>query len=291
MTSSPSTGTPNRQVWLRGLVWAAGLLLCVLAWQGWGTSLTWLAMAAASASIALTVYLMRVQRQLSTQLSDERARCIAQTSRAALMGAALATNIEAMLSHSAALLGAERAWLSIAADSGTQDHQWPPIPSTGTALTDASSNPWWQAAPGEDEIYLNADAAATPSRCALNLRQNETHLGVLAFEGATMPGRGDDAHHALLHTLATIFKQVLLHQRLAVAPAALPPQHLRERRQFVANLNHKLRTPMTAVLGFAQILDLDPSLAAEHREFVREIESAGQALLAMLNELADVARN
>ena len=55
-------------------------------------------------------------------------------------------------------------------------------------------------------------------------------------------------------------------------------------RRFVANLNHKLRTPMTAVLGFAQLLSYEHNLADQHRIFVREIETAGQAVLTILNE-------
>jgi signal transduction histidine kinase len=47
---------------------------------------------------------------------------------------------------------------------------------------------------------------------------------------------------------------------------------------------------MTAVLGFAQILAFDQSLAAEHREFVREIDAAGRALLDMINDLVGVPR-
>ena len=99
-----------------------------------------------------------------------------------------------------------------------------------------------------------------------------------------------DADRELLHTLAAIFAQVLRRQRLERALATCREQDTRERRLFVADLNHKLRTPMTAVLGFAQILAFDQSLAHEHREFVREIESAGQTLLAMLNDLVGIAR-
>ena len=57
---------------------------------------------------------------------------------------------------------------------------------------------------------------------------------------------------------------------------------------FLANLSHKLRTPMTAILGFAQILALDDSLVGEQREFVREIETASHTLLELLNELVGI---
>ena len=296
MTSSPSSSTDpaSRQAWLRVFAWAAIVLWTTLAWRAWDTALAWQAIAAAGASLILTLCLVRAQTQLTTQLADERARGPAQASREALLGAALAADIDGILAHSAALLGAERAWLSIAADGGTQDHQWPMTQPAATQHTGLDPSPWWRAALGASQVFLTTSASSglttTPSRGAVRLQQDQTHLGVLAFEAATGAGRWGDAQREQLHALAAIVTQVLLRQRLESALAATQPQDIRERRLFIAGLNHKLRTPMTAVLGFAQILDLDPSLAAEQREFVREIESAGQALLAMLNELADVAR-
>ena len=292
--SSPSIDAPSRPTWLRGCAWGAGLLWCGLVWRAWGTPLALLAAVAACASVTLTLCLARARTRLATQLAHERAARTAQTAREALLRAALAADIDQILAHSAALLGAERAWLTITADGGAQDHQWPVAERASTPETSANASPWWQTALGEGEVFIAADQSsgdpATPSRCAITLRQDEIPLGVLAFEAATVARPWGDADRELLHTLAAIFAQVLRRQRLERALATCREQDTRERRLIVADLNHKLRTPMTAVLGFAQLLAFDQSLADEHREFVREIESAGQALLAMLNDLVGIAR-
>ena len=249
---------------------------------------------AACASVALTLSLMRARTRLATLLAHEHTARVTQAARETLLHAAITADIDQILAHSAALLGAERAWLTIAACDGAQNHQWPVANLDHAQTATANASPWWRAALSEGEVFVAAgessSALATPARCAITVTQDDVQLGVLAFEAATVPQPWGDAERELLPMLAAIVGQWLLRQRLERALASCQAQDTRERRQFVATLNHNLRTPMTAVLGFAQILNFDQRLAEEHREFVREIETAGQALLAMLNDLVDAAR-
>ncbi|MEI7842580.1 MAG: response regulator [Gallionellaceae bacterium] len=60
--------------------------------------------------------------------------------------------------------------------------------------------------------------------------------------------------------------------------------------EFLASMSHELRTPLNAILGYAQILDMDNGIPAEARNHVFEIESAGKHLLALVNDLIDLAR-
>jgi len=62
--------------------------------------------------------------------------------------------------------------------------------------------------------------------------------------------------------------------------------------EFLSRMSHELRTPMNAVLGFAQLLELDPEehLSAEEKESTQEILDAGQHLLTLINEVLDLAR-
>lgn len=60
--------------------------------------------------------------------------------------------------------------------------------------------------------------------------------------------------------------------------------------QFLARMSHELRTPMNAILGFAQLLELNPSLDARSRSNVGEIHKAGRHLLTLINEVLDLAR-
>ncbi|MDH4134052.1 MAG: ATP-binding protein, partial [Gammaproteobacteria bacterium] len=59
--------------------------------------------------------------------------------------------------------------------------------------------------------------------------------------------------------------------------------------EFLARMSHELRTPMNAILGFAQVLEME-KLNDEQLGFAREIESAGTHLLELINELLDLSR-
>ena len=58
---------------------------------------------------------------------------------------------------------------------------------------------------------------------------------------------------------------------------------------FLANISHELRTPMTAVLGFADILRME-SETPESVEHVDTIKRNGEYLLALLNDLLDLSK-
>jgi signal transduction histidine kinase/CheY-like chemotaxis protein len=58
---------------------------------------------------------------------------------------------------------------------------------------------------------------------------------------------------------------------------------------FLSSTSHELRTPLNAVLGFTQLLQLS-DLAGEDQDSVERILSAGRHLLALINELIDIAR-
>jgi CheY-like chemotaxis protein len=62
--------------------------------------------------------------------------------------------------------------------------------------------------------------------------------------------------------------------------------------EFLSRLSHELRTPMNAVLGFAQLLETDEEtpLTPDQVDHVREIRHAGRHLLELINEVLDLAR-
>ncbi|MDH4189953.1 MAG: ATP-binding protein [Betaproteobacteria bacterium] len=76
-------------------------------------------------------------------------------------------------------------------------------------------------------------------------------------------------------------------QGLALANA-LADSSLRARADFLSNMGHHLRTPLTVVLGMAKLLKIMP-LGEEEMEAANMIDRSGEELLGHINQLLDAA--
>jgi signal transduction histidine kinase/DNA-binding response OmpR family regulator len=59
---------------------------------------------------------------------------------------------------------------------------------------------------------------------------------------------------------------------------------------FLANMSHELRTPLNAILGFSQLISHSQSLPIEHRKHIEMINSSGEHLLALINNVLDMSK-
>jgi signal transduction histidine kinase len=62
--------------------------------------------------------------------------------------------------------------------------------------------------------------------------------------------------------------------------------------KFLSTMSHELRTPLNSVLGFAQLLKLHVhgTLSDRQEQYVDNIETSGRHLLAILNDVLDLAK-
>lgn len=60
--------------------------------------------------------------------------------------------------------------------------------------------------------------------------------------------------------------------------------------EFLANMSHELRTPLNGILGYAQILQRASDLNPKHRHGIDIIQQAGSHLLALINDILDLAK-
>jgi signal transduction histidine kinase/CheY-like chemotaxis protein len=64
----------------------------------------------------------------------------------------------------------------------------------------------------------------------------------------------------------------------------------RAKSAFLAAMSHELRTPLNGVIGYAQVLQADRRLAPDQQERVRIVQSSGEHLLRMINDVLDLAK-
>ncbi|HEX7265164.1 MAG TPA: ATP-binding protein [Candidatus Dormibacteraeota bacterium] len=66
----------------------------------------------------------------------------------------------------------------------------------------------------------------------------------------------------------------------------------RQQSSFIANMSHELRTPLTGILGFTEFLlgDTGNPLNDDQRQSVMEIETSGQVLLTLVNDILDESK-
>ncbi len=116
-----------------------------------------------------------------------------------------------------------------------------------------------------------------------------TSLGERLLRITAMPVRGADGRIIHVHaTLEDITQQKQLEQERIAREAA--EEASRQKSRFLSHMSHEIRTPLNAILGFAQILEHDPSLTPRQKEQVRSILRSGNHLLKLINDILDLSK-
>jgi signal transduction histidine kinase len=64
----------------------------------------------------------------------------------------------------------------------------------------------------------------------------------------------------------------------------------RLKSDFLATMSHELRTPLNSIIGFSEVLAGTEQLNERHRRYATNIQSSGRMLLAMINDILDLAK-
>lgn len=125
-----------------------------------------------------------------------------------------------------------------------------------------------------------ADASAVPLQLALGPLPAESPAAICLVATDIRESRDKEAR--LRATMADLVRA----EREAIAARADAERANAAKDQFLSRMSHELRTPMNAVLGFAQVLDLDETDAGK-RESLEQILHGGRHLLGLIDEVLD----
>ncbi len=108
----------------------------------------------------------------------------------------------------------------------------------------------------------------------------------------------DAFNHMLDHLQATQVDLREANRRLDAKIVELSESNLelfkanKLKSEFLANMSHEFRTPLNAILGFAQVLREKPGLLKREKgqRYAENIITSGNRLLAMINDLLDLAK-
>jgi ligand-binding sensor domain-containing protein/signal transduction histidine kinase/DNA-binding NarL/FixJ family response regulator len=128
--------------------------------------------------------------------------------------------------------------------------------------------------------YLNARVVIPSAAGLLGL------LGVLTFLSTRVITDRRKARQLQVQLLENERQRnVLLQQARDAAEKANQAKSI-----FLANMSHDIRTPLNAILGYAQVLLRKPELPADTRRAVSTIAESGQHLLSLINDILDISR-
>ncbi len=116
-------------------------------------------------------------------------------------------------------------------------------------------------------------------------RGDGTTLWVTIRANAIHPDRPEDG--AVL-VIDDITNEYIITRQLAAA-RDMAEQAARLKSEFLAHISHELRTPINAVLGFAELLAGTP-MADHQRDYVRKVQASGRHLLMIINDVLDLSK-
>jgi PAS domain S-box-containing protein len=145
----------------------------------------------------------------------------------------------------------------------------------------------WDANPDKDRMTVQI-RAMMKQQAVFETRHRRKDGSIFDVEISTK-GILLDGHSYLYASSRDITERKRMESVLVVAKETAEAANL-AKSQFLATMSHEIRTPMNGILGMAQLLLSSTLPDAERIDYARTILNSGQTLLALLNDILDMAK-
>ncbi|GGL07622.1 PAS domain S-box protein [Caulobacter rhizosphaerae] len=139
-------------------------------------------------------------------------------------------------------------------------------------------------------VYRNLTKGKRPERVRWRVPHRSGKRDVwLESNPSLLRDPATEAAVGFLDVIRDVTAQVSQEEALAAARAEAEAAAA-VKGEFMANMSHEIRTPLTAVIGFSGLLAQRPELDEISQRYVQRVSSAGQALLAIVNDVLDFSK-
>ncbi len=139
------------------------------------------------------------------------------------------------------------------------------------------------------EVLGSWETQSTGLSIEFRVIDNDGHYHWILTRGDVVESDSSGKPLRAMGIMSDISERKRMEQELVEARiAAEDANHAKS--QFLSSVSHELRTPLNGVLGYAQLLQRQQGLPEKSRNYLGAIESCGQHLLNLINDVLDLAK-
>lgn len=141
---------------------------------------------------------------------------------------------------------------------------------------------WWLATRISNALGETQRAADEVAQGHLDQRLPEGRGDELSLMGKAFNRMVDTIREADGEITREVEERIRAEKKAHVAAKA--------KSEFLAQMSHEFRTPLNGILGYSQLLAMDPGLSPANLEVIKSLERSGENLLELINDVLDLSR-
>lgn len=113
----------------------------------------------------------------------------------------------------------------------------------------------------------------------------------------TLPEEGDDeiselagAFNRMVETIRQADEEITREVEDRIRAERKAQSAAKAKSDFLAHMSHEFRTPLNGILGYSQMLSMDPGLSEKNRDVVKSLRKSGESLLELINDVLDLTK-